>query len=148
MDDRRQVAAVVQNHVEGTAIGPEQGLLDAPLVFFLRFSLPGEDRSAGGGDRGGSMVLSRKDVATRPADLGTELDERFDEDGGLDRHVQTAGDAGSLERLGGPVFCTEGHQPGHLVLGQFDLLASPLREVDVLDAVGQGLGRGHGRHPE
>ena len=41
----------------------------------------------------------REDVARAPADLGAERDQRLDQHGGLDRHVQRAGDARALERL-------------------------------------------------
>ena len=50
-------------------------------------------------DRGGGVVLGGEDVAGGPADLGAERDQRLDEHGGLDRHVQRAGDAGAGERL-------------------------------------------------
>ena len=40
-----------------------------------------------------------KMLQRRPADLGAERDERLDQHGGLDRHVQRAGDARALERL-------------------------------------------------
>ena len=53
------------------------------------------------GDRRGGVVLGREDVAGRPAHLGAEGDQRLDQDGGLDGHVQRAGDAGALERLRG-----------------------------------------------
>ena len=49
--------------------------------------------------RRGGVVLRREDVARGPADLGTERDERLDQDGGLDRHVQRPGDARALQRL-------------------------------------------------
>src|ERR1700730_8476634 len=37
---------------------PAPRLLDAPLVLLLGLALPGEDRDAAGGDRGGRMVLA------------------------------------------------------------------------------------------
>ena len=41
-----------------------------------------------GSDSGGGMVLSGEDIAGGPADIGTEGDECFDEDGGLNGHVR------------------------------------------------------------
>ena len=80
-----EVTSVVEDHVEGLAVGEGgKGLLDAPEVLLLGLTLPGEDGDAGGGDGGGSVVLGREDVARRPGDLGTESDEGLDEDGGLD----------------------------------------------------------------
>ena len=68
-------------------------------VLVHRLALVGEDRRAAGGDGGGSVVLGREDVAGGPAHVGAERVQRLDEDGGLDRHVQRAGDAGALQRL-------------------------------------------------
>ena len=79
--------------------GQRSDLLGAPPVLLERLALPGEDRHAGRGvggavgadrDGGGGVVLGREDVAGGPAHLGAERDERLDEHGGLDRHVQRA----------------------------------------------------------
>ena len=77
------------------------------------------------------MVLGGEDVAGRPGDLSTEGGKGFNEDGGLDGHVETTGDAGTLERLGGTVVLTELHETGHLVLSNLDLLATEVSEGDV-----------------
>ena len=71
--DLGDVAAVVQDHVRGPAVGAAQGLLDAPLEFLFRLTLPGEHRDAGGGDGGCRVILGREDVARRPADRGAEM---------------------------------------------------------------------------
>ncbi|MFO1023148.1 MAG: hypothetical protein U0903_21020 [Planctomycetales bacterium] len=105
VDDGGEVSAVIEDHVEGFAVRPENGLLDAPFVFFLGFFLPGEDGDARGGDGGGGVVLRGEDVAAGPADFGAEGGECFDEDGGLDGHVQTAGDAGARGAERGRIFC-------------------------------------------
>jgi len=69
-----QVAAVVEDHVEGLlAFAKEQGLLDAPVKLLFGLALPGVDADTGGGDGGSGMVLRREDVARRPSNLGTEL---------------------------------------------------------------------------
>ena len=90
------------------AVGPAQRLLGAPPVLLQRLALPGEDRDTGRGlgravraddDRGGGVVLGGEDVAAHPADLGAERDQGLDEHGGLDRHVQRAGDPGAAQRL-------------------------------------------------
>ena len=93
------------------------------------------------------MVLGGEDVAGHPADVGAEGDQGLDQHGGLDGHVQRAGDARALERLHLGVLATQGHQAGHLVLGEGDLLAAELGqtqvgdlEVEPTDAVG-GRGR-------
>ena len=64
--------------------------------------------------------------------------------------MERAGDAGALEGLARGVFLADGHEAGHLGLGDGDLAAAPWGERDVGDAVildGGGLGsngsRGH-----
>lgn len=46
-------------------------------------------------------------------------------------HVKTTGDTGTLEGLVGTVLLTDGHETGHLNLGELDLAATES---------GQGLG--------
>ena len=61
--------------------------------------------------------------------------QRLDQHRGLDRHVQRAGDARALERLGLAELGAQRHQAGHLGLGDLDLLAAEIGERDVLDDV-------------
>ena len=61
--------------------------------------------------------------------------QRLDQHGGLDGHVQAAGDARALERLLRAVLRAQRHQAGHLVLGDLDLFAAPVGEPDVGDPI-------------
>ena len=65
--DHGDVAAVVEDHVGGPAIGAFQCLLNAPFVFFFGFAFPCEDGDACGGDGGGGLILRGEDVAAAPA---------------------------------------------------------------------------------
>src|SRR5262249_29516160 len=85
-----------------------------------------------------------EDVAGRPADLGPQLMQGLDEDRGLDGHVQAARDPLAREGLLARVLLAEGHEPGHLLLGEEDLLAPPLGEREVLDLVFEGPLGGRG----
>ena len=126
-----QVAAVVQDHVEGLAVGEDDGLLNAPDILLVSLALPGVDGDSAGGDGGGGVVLGGEDVAGAPGDLGPQLQQRLDEHRGLDGHVQTARDPGAGQRLLGTVDLPEVHQTGHLVLGKGELLAAPVSQGDV-----------------
>jgi hypothetical protein len=79
------------------------------------------------------VVLGGEDVAAAPPHLRPERRERLDQHRGLNGHVQGACDAGTLQRLLGCVLLADGHQPGHLVLGERDLLAAELRKRQVGD---------------
>ncbi len=128
VDHGGEVAAVVEDEVQGFAAGEEQGLLDAPIELLLGHAFPGVDGEARLGDGARGVVLGAEDVAATPGDLGAELGERLDEHRRLDGHVQAAGDAGAGERLGLAVLLPQGHQAGHFVLGELDFLPAPLGE--------------------
>jgi hypothetical protein len=94
------VAAVVDDQLGPWPPGMRDRLERELPVLLERLALPGEHRRAGRGDRGGGVVLGREDVAARPsARRAPSSYERLDQHGGLDRHVQRAGDAHALERL-------------------------------------------------
>ena len=135
--------------------------LGAPPVVLERLALPGVDRDTGGllggaaaglgadDDRGGGVVLRGEDVAADPADVGAQGDQRLDEDGGLDGHVQGAGDAGAGQRLLVAVLGAQSHETGHLVLRQPDLLAAERGQGQIGDlevTVGQRAGASAGGH--
>jgi len=153
VDEHGGVATVVENHVRST-VRPRHGLLCAPPILLERLALPGEDgdtaRLVNGAmradrDRGSSLILRREDVAACPTHLGTEHDERLDQDSRLNRHVQRASDARTGEWLLGGILLPQRHQTGHLVLGDRDLLATPFGEREVGDAIvaaGQGCCNG------
>ncbi len=82
-----EVTTVVEKQVGKRAVGPLHRLLDTPVVLFLGLAFPGEHGDAGDRDGGSGVVLSRKDVAGRPSNLGTESGQRLDQHGGLNRHV-------------------------------------------------------------
>ena len=129
------VAAIVQEHVGAAAVGPVDHLLGAPPVLLQGLALPGIDGDAAGGDGGGGVVLGGEDVAGAPADLGPQIDQGLDEDRGLDGHVQAATDAGPGEGPGGGIFAADGHETGHLGLGDGDLLAAPIGQGNIGDLV-------------
>ena len=100
VDQQREVAAVVQQQVRPLGILEAEDLGEDIVPIGLELlALPGEDGHAGGGDGGGGVVLGRVDVAACPGHFGAEFDERLDQDGRLDGHVQAAGDVGPGQGL-------------------------------------------------
>ena len=64
MEQGRQVAAVVQNHVGFPALYVgANGAFEAPVVFFVGLTFPGENRDTTLGNSGGCLILGREDVA-------------------------------------------------------------------------------------
>ena len=70
-----------------------------------------------------------------PADVGTERFQRLDQHGGLDGHVQGAGNPRALQRLGRAIFGADGHQARHFGFSEFDFLAAKSGEANVLDDI-------------
>jgi len=90
------------------------------------------------------VILGGEDVAARPAHLGAERDQRLDQHGRLNRHVQRAGDSRTLQWLPVGVLTAGGHQSRHLMLGEPDLLAAELGQIEVRDLeIGLSCSRAH-----
>ena len=89
-----------------------------------------------GGGGGGGGVLCGEDVGGGPGDLSAQFKEDRDEHGGLDDHVEAAGDPGNLEGFGRAVLLPVVHQARHLVLAQGELLLAPVGQGDVGNLVG------------
>ncbi len=135
MDEEGDVAAVVDDELGAEAVPMRERLFGAPPILFERLAFPGEDGDAGGGDSGSGVVLRGEDVAACPADVGAEGDHGLDENGGLDRHVERSGDANTGERLACGVLVADGHEAGHLLLGDVDLFAAECGQTDIGDLV-------------
>jgi hypothetical protein len=136
------IAAVVENHVRQLAVRPAEGLLGAPPVLGEGLSLPSENRHPPGifrrtsftdGDGRSGLVLGRENIAGGPAYLGAQLQQRFDEHRGLDRHVQRAGDARPIEGFLLAELLAQSHQPRHFHLGKLDLLAPQYSKGQILN---------------
>ncbi len=119
-------------------------------VLLKRFSFDRKYRNATGGHRSRCMILGGKDVAGGPTHICTEFNQRFDENGGLNRHVQGPGNAGTLQRFLLAVLGTQRHQTGHFGLGDVQLLTTEIRLIEISDDVincqfqiGRGCGRCH-----
>ena len=56
----------------------------------------------------------------------------------MDCHVERPGVTGVLERLRGAVLLADGHEAGHLVLGESELVAAGLGEAQVGNLVVKG----------
>ena len=131
-----QVAAVVEDHVgiPRRAIF-EDGLLKAPLVLFFGLAFPGKYRDTGSSDSGSSLILSREDVARRPAHFGTQGNQGFDQHGSLDGHVDAAQNLRALERLFCCIAATQPHQSRHFGLGDEGFAAAPLGQGHISDFI-------------
>ena len=125
VQEERGVAAVVEDHVREAVVGPLEDAVGEFPVFLDRFALLCKDRDAVFDDGCRRVILGGEDVAARPANLGAEGRKGFDEDGGLNRHVQGPGNTGALEGLGFGKFLADRHEAGHFDFSDLDFLAAP-----------------------
>ena len=126
VNEKRHVAAVIDDQLRTFAVRERDRLVGAPPIFLEALALPGEDRHACLGDRGRRMILGRKNIAARPAHLRAERDQRLDQHRGLDRHVQRTGHAHAGERFARRVFFADRHQSRHFLFRDGDFLAAPI----------------------
>ena len=133
VDEQGGVTAVVEDQIGVRLARPVEDLAGAPPVLLERFTLPRENGHAlgvlGGAvraddDGGRRVILSGEDVAGRPPHLRAECHEGLDQNRGLDGHVDGSRDAGARQWLRGRVSFAHGHQAGHFVFGEGDLLAA------------------------
>ena len=100
MDKVGEISSVVKDHVQGLAVGEDEGLLDAPDVLLVGLPLPGVDGHTDSGDGGGGVILMEddndnnddndndshlggEDVARAPCDISSKLKQGLNQDGGL-----------------------------------------------------------------
>ena len=82
------VAPVIDDELGSKALGVDDGFPRAIPVLLESFTFPSEDGNAGSCNRSGGLILGRENIATGPPNIGSEGNESFDEDCGLNRHMQ------------------------------------------------------------
>ena len=154
VDEQGRVAAVVEDHVGALAVWPGESLLGGAPVLLQRLPLPREHRHSarllrrptGSNDsRSRGVILGRKDVAGGPAHFRAKRHKCLDQHRSLHGHMQRPSDPCALQRLAVGVLTPHGHEAGHLVFGQADLVAAERRETQVADLKIGGRG-GRGGH--
>ena len=89
MNEHGGVATVVQNQVRRTAVAPLEDFMRVIPIVDETLTLDGERRRAGcAGNHGGGMILGRINIARGPAHIGTERLRCYDQNRGLDRHME------------------------------------------------------------
>ena len=63
--------------------------------------------------------------------LSAQFNECLNENSGLDGHMKTSSNTSTFQRLQWAILLADGHQTGHLILGESDLLATEIGQLDV-----------------
>ena len=58
MDKVGEISSVVKDHVQGLAVGEDEGLLDAPDVLLVSLALPGVHWDSTGSHGGSGVILN------------------------------------------------------------------------------------------
>ncbi len=138
-DQKRGVAAVIENHVRCSAIVPIEYLVRVVPIFFERFALLREDGDARFRDCCRRVVLCGEDIAACPPDVRSEVTERLDEHGGLDSHVEGSCYPCAFKWLGVAVLFPQCHKSGHFGLCYLYFLAPEFGKFDIGNFVVHGL---------
>lgn len=138
-DQKRGVAAVIENHVRRSAVVPIEYLVRVVPIFFERFALLRENGNSSGCNCRSGVVLGREDIAARPSDIRSEVTERLNEHGGLDSHMEGACYPCALKGLGVAVLFSQCHKSGHFGLCYLYFLASEFGKSYIGDFVVHGL---------
>mmetsp|Transcript_7689 Transcript_7689/g.9215 ORF Transcript_7689/g.9215 Transcript_7689/m.9215 type:complete len:449 (+) Transcript_7689:420-1766(+) len=140
VDEKSHIPTIIDNDVTSVTLAiifrPGQGIQGALPVFLKRFTLPGKDGSRFVTGNGGSgVILGRENVTRTPTDITTQSLQGFDEDSGLDSHVQRSRNTSILQRSIGTEFFTACHQARHLHFGKFNVLATVIGQRNISDFV-------------
>lgn len=128
-----RIAAIVEHQIRLPA-RIVNAAIKAPPEVFLGLSAPGEDGYANLGKSSCHSILRREDVASCPADRGTQLYQSLNEHRGLRINMGAAHDLGLLQGL---ILCgplAQRHYARHLLLGNLDFTTSKGGFRYILDA--------------
>jgi hypothetical protein len=128
-DVERRIAAIVEDHV--SAFGEHEGFVQVVPMLGQRLPFDGEDRDARRAMAAAAWswvekMLHEAQRTSAPSEL-----QRFDQHGGLDRHVQRADDARALQGLRRAEFLAAGHQARHFGFRDGEFLAAEFGQRDV-----------------
>jgi hypothetical protein len=126
VDEKGHITAVIDHELRAEVAGEGDRFEGEFPIFLEGLAFPGKDWRAGLRDGGCGVVLGRKNIAARPAHIGAEINQRFDQNRCLDRHVERAGHADAFEWFLLGVFFTNRHEAWHFMLGNADFFASPV----------------------
>ena len=130
-----RVAAIVQNHVGFRASWPIEDFVSVFPIVFQAFAFVSEHGNACFGNRCGSVVLGRENIARSPAQFRAQSHQGFHQHSGLYRHVQRARNARAFQGFFFAVFFAQGHQAWHFGFSDVEFFASPSGEADISNFV-------------
>ena len=142
--EESDVASVIDDELGSESLGVEDGFPSAVPVLLKSFPFPSENGNTRCGDGGGRLILGGENIAARPTNIGPELDERFDQNSSLNRHVEGARDANTGEGLALGILFANGHETGHFLFCDLNFFASEFSQGNIFDFVFGGGFRGFG----
>ncbi len=129
----RRVATIVQDQI-GT-FWEHEGLIEVIPMLNQRLAFDGEYRNPCFRDRRSSVILGRENITRCPAHIGTQSNQRFDKNRGLDGHVQRSNDPGTFQRLALAELVAQRHQARHFRFSDIQLFAAKFGQRNVFDGI-------------
>ncbi len=128
-----RIAAIIQDHV--CAFRELEGAIKIVPVLFQALALDRKDRNTRFSNRRRSVILGGEDVAGCPTHVCAQRHEGFDQDRGLDGHVQRTNDARAFQRLAFTVLFAQRHQARHFRFSDVEFFAAKAGQRNILDDV-------------
>jgi hypothetical protein len=126
-----EVAAVVEDHVERLPSLKANRVCSMHQSNSSRSCLSRRTRDTGSGNGRSGVVLGGENIAGRPGYFGAQFHQGFDQHGGLDGHVQAAGDAGAFQGFGWRQILRGAPSDRAFLLRRVDFFAAPFGQGDV-----------------
>ena len=135
VNEQRRVAAVIDDLIRPGAVRPDERLDCAVPVFHECLAFPRKHRHASRRNRRRRVILRGENIARTPANIRAQVNERLDEHGSLNGHVQRAHDLHAGKRFFSAVLFARGHQARHFLLGNANFLAAEIGQFNVPDSI-------------
>jgi len=118
VDEEGSITTIINENIWTIAFRPGEHFVGAIPVLLEGLTLPCEDVGGlGSNDSSGGVILSGEDVARGPSNFGSKFVKSFDQNGGLDGHVEGSRNLSSLKDFLWSVLLSNSHESWHLDLG-------------------------------
>lgn len=127
VDEEGSITTIIDENIWTIAVWPGEHFVGAIPVLLEGLSLPCEDVGGLGlDDSSGGVVLSGEDVARGPSNFGSKFVKSFDQNGGLDGHVEGSRNLSSLEDFRWSILLSNSHESWHLDLSDVEFSSAPI----------------------
>jgi len=130
VDEESSVTTIINKNIWTIAVGPGEHFVGAIPILLESLSLPCEDAGGlGFNNCSCGVVLSGEDVARGPSNFSSKFEKSFDQNSGLDGHMEGSRNLSALQDLFWSILLPHSHETWHLNLSDFDFSSAPVSLV-------------------